>query len=679
MGAILNMNVMMNRLRVVFFLFVLFCPVRLLSSTITYTSAEKFPLPKELEPAVQFWIKIYTEYNTNEYVLHDARNLLVIYEVVKFGDLHREKMDLPQTRLQKNILKKKRNHYKAVLRKLASSKTKFDRLSSEEKRIFDLFGGTKRRSVYRVAAKNIRIQKGQRNRFYKGLVVSGRYMPYIKKIFRKHNLPQELTMLPHVESSFNYRAYSSAGAAGLWQFTRRTGRRFLKISYEIDERLDPILASEAAAKLMEENYRTLDAWPLAITAYNHGTAGMKRAKRKLHTSDIEKIVKKYRSRYFKFASRNFYCEFLAALHIAQHYKKYFGDIKFDPPVQYQEFALPHYVKYSTIAHYLHLDRDEFKKYNPALREPIFKGAKYIPKNYKLRAPTYLKINRLYAQIPRDELFVAQKRSQWYRVRRGDTLSRIARRNRTTISAIMAMNNLRSRNRIRVGKILRLPDEIKLQKLKKTDETLLASLPPAKENEKMENESVKTVKPGKITVPETKSTRPQIAALPQPAIDLNLPAASSSASTSAEIELVKNSNPSVGYLRVEPEETLGHYADWLKISTQKIRDWNDLSYGNSIRLGQKIKLVFKNVTPQEFDTARLEYHRAIEEDFFDNYQVLGTTTHKISRGENIWYLCNYLYNLPFWLIKSYNSDIDFSRLKPGDLILIPDVVEIQSNS
>ena len=84
----------------------------------------------------------------------------------------------------------------------------------------------------------------------------------------------------------------------------------MKISYEIDERLDPILASEAAAKLMQENYQTLGSWPLAITAYNHGMAGMKRAKRKLHTSDIAKIVAKYRSRYFKFASRNFYCEFL---------------------------------------------------------------------------------------------------------------------------------------------------------------------------------------------------------------------------------------------------------------------------------------------------------------------------------------------------------------------------------
>ncbi|HDL19523.1 MAG TPA: LysM peptidoglycan-binding domain-containing protein [Bacteroidetes bacterium] len=675
----MNMNLMLNRLRVVFFLVVFMYPAMLVSSTISYTSTKKFPLPGELEPAVKFWIKVYTEYNTNEYILHDAHNLLAIYEVVKFSELHREKMDLPQTRSQKNKLMKKRNHYRAILQKLASSKTKLDQLNSEEKRIFDLFGGTKNRSVFRIAAKNIRMQKGQRNRFYNGLVLSGRYMSYIKEIFRKHNLPQELTMLPHVESSFNYRAYSSAGAAGLWQFTRRTGRRFMKISYEIDERLDPILASEAAAKLMQENYQTLGSWPLAITAYNHGMAGMKRAKRKLHTSDIAKIVAKYRSRYFKFASRNFYCEFLAALHIAQNYKKYFGEIKFDPPIQYKEFILPHYVKYATVAQYLHLEQDELKKYNPALRNPIFKGTKYIPQNYKLRVPIYLNVDQLYAQIPGKELFVAQKRSQWYRVRRGDTLSTIARRNRTSIPAIMAMNNLRSRNRIRVGKILRLPDEIKMQKLNKAEETLVASLPSAKENEKIEKETVETVKPAKAIAPDVVSNKPKAVVQPKPVIDLNLPAAGASVSVLPEIELVKNSNPPVGYLRVEPEETLGHYADWLKISTQRIRDWNDLAYGNSIRLGQRIKLVFNNVTLLEFATSRLEYHRAVEEDFFNNYQVLGTRTHKINRGENIWYLCNYLYNLPLWLIQSYNSDLDFNRLKPGDLILIPDVVEIRSNS
>ena len=112
--------------------------------------------------------------------------------------------------------------------------------------------------------------------------ISGQYMIFLKKIFKKYDLPEELIVLPHVESSFNYKAYSSAGAAGIWQFTRGTGKQYLKISYEVDERLDPILSTEAAAKLLKRNYEVLGSWPLAITAYNHGAYGMKRAVKKLY-------------------------------------------------------------------------------------------------------------------------------------------------------------------------------------------------------------------------------------------------------------------------------------------------------------------------------------------------------------------------------------------------------------
>ena len=100
----------------------------------------------------------------------------------------------------------------------------------------------------------------------------------INQIFSKAKLPLELTVLPHVESSFQVNAYSSAGAAGIWQFTRGTGRLFMNIGYDVDERRDPILSTIAAAKLLKLNFKALQSWPLAITAYNHGTQGMKNAK-----------------------------------------------------------------------------------------------------------------------------------------------------------------------------------------------------------------------------------------------------------------------------------------------------------------------------------------------------------------------------------------------------------------
>ena len=86
------------------------------------------------------------------------------------------------------------------------------------------------------------------------------------------------------------------------------------------------------------------------------------------------------------------------------------------------------------------------------------------------------------------------------------------------------------------------------------------------------------------------------------------------------------------------------------------------------------MVFNTISPDVFNENRLEYHRGIEEDFFNNYQVVNTVNHKVNRGENIWYLCNYVFNLPYWLIRSYNSELNLESLKPGDLIVVPEVTE-----
>ena len=113
----------------------------------------------------------------------------------------------------------------------------------------------------------------------RGLTRSSPYVDKIKEIFRSNGMPEDLAYLPHVESSFNPKAYSKAGAAGIWQFTRSTGKKFMKVGRGIDERRDPIRSSKAAAQLLEQNYKILRSWPLAITAYNHGIAGLSKRKK----------------------------------------------------------------------------------------------------------------------------------------------------------------------------------------------------------------------------------------------------------------------------------------------------------------------------------------------------------------------------------------------------------------
>jgi membrane-bound lytic murein transglycosylase D len=155
----------------------------------------------------------------------------------------------------------------------------------------------------------------------------------MEQVFVRAGLPRELVALASVESGFSARVRSSAGALGIWQFTRSTGREFLKITRYRDDRLDPVRSTEAAAELLQSNYQALGSWPLAITAYNYGTGGMERAAAECG-SDYMKIVQDYNGAHFGFAVKNYYAEFLAADQVHRYEDKYF------PGIQSEEAAPP---------------------------------------------------------------------------------------------------------------------------------------------------------------------------------------------------------------------------------------------------------------------------------------------------------------------------------------------------
>ncbi len=139
---------------------------------------------------------------------------------------------------------------------------------------------------------------------------------------------------------------------------------------------------------------------------------------------------------------------------------------------------------------------------------------------------------------------------------------------------------------------------------------------------------------------------------------------------AQISLRTLDFPQNGQVRVEPDETLGHFAEWLQTSTQRLRNLNRLSHSEPIRIEQPLLLTFENVTPEEFHRRRLEYHQGIEEDFYNNYSVGGETVYKVKRGENIWIICNREFEIPYWLIKRYNPQADLLRLTAGQELIVP---------
>jgi membrane-bound lytic murein transglycosylase D len=287
-------------------------------------------------------------------------------------------------------------------------------------------------------------------------------MQDLQTIFKAYNLPTELAYLPHVESSFNARAHSKAGAVGLWQFTRNTGRNFMTIDNVLDDRYDPLLASHAAAKLLKKNYTKLGSWPLALTAYNYGRAGMVRALRQQKT--YENIFRNHKTNIFKFAARNFYSEFLAALKIAKKLEKDKSLIR-DRPAASISLRMANFAETGGVRRYFKLSRQDFARLNPALRDPVLKGQKYIPKGYLLRLPATPLIRDRVGKMGKRYYHSRQIRDKAYIVRRGDTIGSIGRKYGISTQALIQANNLNNRATIRIGQKLTLPGRSTTKKSK----------------------------------------------------------------------------------------------------------------------------------------------------------------------------------------------------------------------
>src|SRR5881296_976737 len=291
--------------------------------------ADAFPCPAGLEPQVRFWRGIFAETSIHQVVLHDALHLDKVYKVLDFRPEIEDGMNLAEVdRLQRIETDLELERIRATLLRLHAVGPNAEGLTAEERAIHDLFADDPAPDRFLAAAdeKRLRGQRGLRERFGDGIRISRRYLPEMERIFRDEGLPVELTRLPLIESCFNLNAYSKVGAAGIWQFMPKTGRRFMRVDNIVDERRDPISSTRAAAQFLSRVHDMLDSWPLAITGYNHGPDGMARAVDELGTTDIGRIVRDYHGKAFGFASRNFYAEFLAAVDVEQDRERHFGDM-----------------------------------------------------------------------------------------------------------------------------------------------------------------------------------------------------------------------------------------------------------------------------------------------------------------------------------------------------------------
>lgn len=408
-------------------------------------ASDRFPLYPCIASNVQFWDKVYSQYTTTQGILHDSNNLNIIYTAVDLVA-----WDSPgSSRINQKIIKITREHYSKILTNLGSGKPP---ATQEEIRVAALFPN-KSRHAFNKARNNIRLQIGQKDRFIEGYIRSGALIESIKHIFRSYKLPTELAYLPHVESSYNNAAHSKASAVGIWQFTKGTGSQYLTINNELDERYDPLPATHAAAQFLQNNYAKLGSWPLALTAYNYGQAGMMRAIKQ--EKSYEGIFKNHKTRLFQFASRNFYSEFIAAMQVARRLESDVSIIP-DHPEATTTVRMQNFVSAQSLVSYFKVSRQDFTRLNPSLRAPVLEGNKYIPKNYLLRLPATKLIKTLTQKIPSHLYHFSQIPDTLYKVRSGDTISAIAAKYKVTTKMIIQLNNLDSKATIRTGQQLKIP-------------------------------------------------------------------------------------------------------------------------------------------------------------------------------------------------------------------------------
>jgi membrane-bound lytic murein transglycosylase D len=129
------------------------------------------------------------------------------------------------------------------------------------------------------------------------------------------------------------------------------------------------------------------------------------------------------------------------------------------------------------------------------------------------------------------------------------------------------------------------------------------------------------------------------------------------------------------ITVQSLETLGHYADWLEIRTQHLRDLNGLPFRRAVVIGQSLKLDFSRVSPEQFEKRRTAYHQQLQEDFFSHYRITAIEDHVVRRGESLWVLAHRDYSVPVWLLRQYNPDLDLDHVAPGTVVKFPDLKPI----
>jgi membrane-bound lytic murein transglycosylase D len=294
-------------------------------------------------------------------------------------------------------------------------------------------------------------QTTERKAFQAGYQRSGRYRAMILEELKKEGMPEEIAWVPMIESWFKVKAYSRARALGLWQFISSTGYRFgLKRDRWIDERMDPDKATRAAIQYFKELHSFFGDWTTALAAYNCGEFRVQRVIRNQRVKYLDNFWDLFVM--LPRETARFVPRFIATLLIINNPEKYGINLPTpDPPMHYEKVEIHRPVKLSSLSTTIGLDSQTLADYNPELRHQATPDNRYelkVPTGYGEK--TLATVISLPKWIPPEATYVV------HYVRRGETVSGIASRYRTSISSIARLNRLNRRYTIYPGQRLKVP-------------------------------------------------------------------------------------------------------------------------------------------------------------------------------------------------------------------------------
>lgn len=294
-------------------------------------------------------------------------------------------------------------------------------------------------------------QGRERRSFLEAYKRSGLYREMIIEELKKEGMPEELSWLPMIESFFKVRALSRARALGMWQFISSTGYRFgLKRDRYVDERMDPVKSTRAAIQYLIELHSFFGDWLTALAGYNCGEIRVQNVIRSQRINYLDNFWDLFRQ--LPFETARYVPRLIATLLIINNPEKYDFELpQPDPPLDFDTITVGQPFKLTALASALGVAAAELVALNPELRHDSTPDYEY-----SVRVPSGKGDQAMLAVASLPKWIPPEAQYTWHRVRKGETLSTIAARNRTSVSAIVRLNNLRSKHYLRIGQRLKIP-------------------------------------------------------------------------------------------------------------------------------------------------------------------------------------------------------------------------------